>query len=77
MSNATDELRDARRALRELATSVSMMADKLTEAHAAVAARNIGMATELLRNASDYVDEMHGYLAIARDAHRALEKVAA
>ena len=77
MSNAKDELRDARRALGELAVSVSMMADKLTAAHAAMASRNIARATELQRKASDYVDEMQGYLAIARDAQRALEKVAA
>jgi len=72
MSNAKDELRDARRANLALKTALSLLADKISEAQTATVGRDRETAMQALRKAADYTEEMHGYLAAALDAHHSL-----
>jgi hypothetical protein len=73
MSNATDEhIRDARQAHGELATSLSILGDKLSEVRTALSTVDLERAQRALDKAVNEIDAAHGYLAAARDSHQSL-----
>ncbi|HEX3948215.1 MAG TPA: hypothetical protein VHW95_00025 [Steroidobacteraceae bacterium] len=72
MSNATDELRDARRANLEVKHSLQTVSEKLAELKAAVVGSELTRAGKVAASARGHIDAALEYLNAAHDAHQAL-----
>ena len=72
MSDATEELADARRANLEVKTSLETISEKLAQANAAIQSGTRRSASKALAFAIAEIEAAHGYLDAAHDAHRAL-----
>ena len=70
----SEHVREARQAHGETAVSLSILGDKIAQAREALAAGNHERARHALDGAINEVGAAHGYLSIARDEHREINR---
>jgi len=74
MSNATEELKDAREANLELKDSLQTLSEKLDKAKVAILSGDRGSAAKAIDFAAKEIDAALGYSDAVHDSHQALSR---